>query len=257
MEHRGKVPQRTFRDSWARYWRIVHRIDSSVRSPEDQFLDRVLDRIEGGRWFDAGCGRQSYPDWRKTDFERAETRFIGCDLDRAALRESVAPGRVCAATLEQLPFADASFDVVTSNMVFEHLDEPELVVAEFLRVTAPGGRIVIHTVNVLHYQAWAARCTPHWVHEWVVSRIEGRAAKDVYPVRYRANTSGRLRRLFESRGGRVVFDGEIRDIPLHLPYRGLFWVGIGLGFLERLLAGIPGLGRMLRANLIMEIERPV
>lgn len=256
MKNRGKVPEHSFRDSWRRYWHVVHRIDSSVRSPEDIFLDRLLDRIPGRRWLDAGCGRQSYPDWRRAEFETVESRFIGCDLDASALQERATPGRICQATLEALPFADASFDVVMSNMVFEHLDEPKAVVAELLRVTVPGGRVLIHTVNALHYQAWAARWTPHWFHEWVVSRVEGRAAKDVYPVRYRANTSRRLRRLFESCEGRVVFWGEIRDIPLHLPYKGLFWIGIAFGFAERLLARIPGVGQMLRANLIIEIERP-
>ena len=259
MEERGKIPERTFRDSWQKYWRFLHGIDSSIRSPEDLYLDTVLERIQGGRWLDAGCGRQSYPDWRKIDFstKQKETSFIGCDIDFSALRESVAPGRVCQATLEALPFADQSFDVVTSNMVFEHLDEPEVVVAEFLRVTVPGGRILIHTVNALHYQAWAARLTPHWVHEWVVSRMEGRAAKDVYPVRYRANTLGRLRSLTESCGGRVVVARAVPDIPIHLPYPVLFWVGIAFGLLERLLARIPRAGYLFRANLILEIERPL
>ena len=54
----------------------------------------------------------------------------------------------------------------------------------------------------------------------------------------------------------MVFDGVIKDIPLHIPYPVLFWLGIGLGFLERLLAGLPGIGQLLRANLIVEIERP-
>ncbi len=255
-DSRGKVAERSLRGEWERYWRVVHRVDPKARSPQDLFLDRVLERIPGRRWLDAGCGRESFPHWRREELARVETRFLGCDLDLEALHESVAPGRVCQATLEALPFADASFDVVTSNMVFEHLDRPEAVVTELLRVTAPGGRILVHTVNALHYQAWAARLTPHRVHERVVSRLEGRAAKDVYPVRYRANTDRSLRRLFESCGGRVVSGGPVPDVPLHLPYPGLFWIGIGLGLLERVLARLPGLGALLRANLILEVERP-
>lgn len=61
---------------------------------------------------------------------------------------------------------------------------------ELIRVTAPGGRIVIRTVNAPYYSAWIAHLTPQWFHEWIVARVEGRAAKDVYPTQYRATRCG-------------------------------------------------------------------
>lgn len=244
--------------SWARYWRVVHAVDPDARSPQDAYADRVVALARGRRWLDAGCGRRSLPHWRadgRAALEAGGTRRFGCDADELALHEREDPGPVCAAVLQSLPFRDASFDVVTSNMVFEHLDDPERSVAELARVTAPGGRILVHTVNGRHYLAWIARLTPHRFHEWIVSRIEGRLAKDVYPTRYRANSVARLEALFGRHDCRRVAGGEIPGLPLHVDRPVLFWLAIGFGLVERALARLPLLRRWLCANLLVEFER--
>ena len=181
--------------------------------------------------------------------------LFGCDADLLALTERRDPGPVCGATLDELPFLDASFDFVSANMVFEHLVKPQATVRELARVTRPGGSILVHTVNSPHYASWMARLTPYRFHQWIVERIECRAGKDVYPTQYRANTVARLRRLFEGSGCRLVDGGLVDGIPLYLPYRALFNIAIRVGLLERRLAGLPGLRSFLRPNLLMEFER--
>ena len=42
-----------------------------------------------------------------------------------------------------LPFADASFDIVTSRFAFHHLEHIEAAFAEMLRVAVPGGRVML------------------------------------------------------------------------------------------------------------------
>jgi ubiquinone/menaquinone biosynthesis C-methylase UbiE len=77
-------------------------------------------------------------------------RVAGVDLSQAMLdaaqRAATRAGckvelRVASATA--LPFADASFDAVRAERVFQHLSDPEAALREMIRVTRPGGRIVL------------------------------------------------------------------------------------------------------------------
>jgi ubiquinone/menaquinone biosynthesis C-methylase UbiE len=70
----------------------------------------------------------------------------GIDLDATSLEEAM--GRVPAADLryglfEDLPWADASFDVVTGFNTFQYALDIELALAEARRVARPGGRIAV------------------------------------------------------------------------------------------------------------------
>jgi demethylmenaquinone methyltransferase/2-methoxy-6-polyprenyl-1,4-benzoquinol methylase len=48
-----------------------------------------------------------------------------------------------AADAMRLPFADGSFDVVTMSFGLRNVSDPAAALAEFLRVTRPGGRLVV------------------------------------------------------------------------------------------------------------------
>jgi SAM-dependent methyltransferase len=110
------------------------------------------------RWLDAGCG------WRSLgkDLEALENQLItraeivvGVDLDFAHLRKHVNISRRICASLDSLPFPDASFDLITSNMVVEHLPTPLTTFQELSRVLAPGGTFMVHTPNTRNYLVFA------------------------------------------------------------------------------------------------------
>ncbi len=59
--------------------------------------------------------------------------------------EPVPPGpvRVVGGDALQLPFHDQAFDAVTISFGLRNVADPDLALAELLRVTRPGGRLVI------------------------------------------------------------------------------------------------------------------
>ena len=77
-----------------------------------------------------GCGNQLFGDVR-VDKYRGATNFIA-DVE--------AP----------LPFKDASFEIVYSRFLFEHLKNPGFVLKEMVRVLKPGGKIILITDNAAY-----------------------------------------------------------------------------------------------------------
>src|SRR5205823_9422933 len=102
---------------------------------------------------------------------------------------------VLQAAGEQLPFAAATFDMAVSVWVIEHLEAPERVFAEVARVLKPGGHFVFLTPNALNPLVFGNRLgqVAPWLQQQLVSNVYGRDRGDTFAVRYRANTTSRLR----------------------------------------------------------------
>jgi len=159
------------------------------------------------RWMDAGCGHQVLPPGLETteDAVVAKARLaVGVDLDFDSLRRHRSFHLTVCASVDCLPFASGTFDLVTCNMMAEHLPNPEGTLRDVGRVLMPGGLLVVHTPNVLSYVVVVARVArallPRRAYLALVRLSEARDAGDVFPTFYRANTRGRLRRLLEASG---------------------------------------------------------
>jgi SAM-dependent methyltransferase len=116
-------------------------------------LHAELDRIAlapDARILDAGCGSG-----RMLDELRPLGHVCGIDANAdavAATRRRGHVARLCE--IERMPFADASFDLVTCLDVIEHTSDDRRTLRELRRVTRPGGFLV---VTVPAYQAlWSA-----------------------------------------------------------------------------------------------------
>jgi SAM-dependent methyltransferase len=158
----------------------------------------------GTVWLDAGCGRRILPPWRG-DAERALVSTcklaLGCDLDTPAMRVHRTLRRLVASDLAHLPFGSETIDLITCNMVVEHLDDPTAVFAELARVLRPGGRILVHTPNAYSYFVIASRLLPSGpLKRRLAGALDGREEAEVFPTRYRANTPARLRSLMRQAG---------------------------------------------------------
>ncbi len=120
------------------------------------------------------------------NFRGVPAQMCGVDLDpRVVGNPMLDEGRVASAT--GIPYEDNRFDVVFSDNVLEHLEEPLQVFREVNRVLKPGGVFLFKTPNKYHYMPVIARLTPHVFHQYI-NRLRGRAEVDTFPTRYRANS---------------------------------------------------------------------
>ncbi len=109
-----------------------------------------LDRLPlpaGARVLDAGCGSG------RTLQELAgygEVSGIELDPDAAAFAAAKGDGEVRVGRLEELPWEDGTFDLITCLDVIEHTPDDRLTLAELRRVSKPGGWLL---VTVPAYQA--------------------------------------------------------------------------------------------------------
>jgi ubiquinone/menaquinone biosynthesis C-methylase UbiE len=125
---------------------------------EHDLILRLAGALAGRRVLDAGCGDGTL----SLALAARGARVTGLDADLRML--AVGLGRVRAAgarvafvggTIERLPFLDASFDLVVAVTVLCFMREPGRVLAEFRRVLAPEGGLVIGELN--RWSLWALR----------------------------------------------------------------------------------------------------
>jgi SAM-dependent methyltransferase len=113
----------------------------------------VLPAARGKRVLDAACG-EGYGSWFLAG---SAAEVVGIDVDAAAIGHAV--GRYAArpnlryvqASCTALPLASGSVDLVVCFETIEHIDNQETVLAEFRRVLAPTGTLVISSPNKAIY----------------------------------------------------------------------------------------------------------
>lgn len=203
---------------------------------EDEILDSTYRRLLSPevRALDAGAGAgERFPN----DYRSLCREIVGVDLDpRVTTNPTLHRGVV--APLDALPFPDASFDLVFSRWVFEHLPEPERVVHEIARVLRPGGRAVVITPSRFHYMTVISSLTPLRFHRGV-NRVLGRKGEDVFQTAYRANTRRRLTELFRREGFETEELRQLECAPNYLVFHpGAFLLGVAY---ERLVNSTPWL----------------
>src|SRR5687768_16810423 len=141
---------------------------------------------------DAGCGRTAPV--LKT-FSGKVRRRIGIDLvDFPAPVDGV---ELMQSDLGDVDLPDASVDVIMSRSVMEHVVDPARVYGEMWRILKPGGRFIFLTGNLWDYSALLALVIPNRFHPWLVARVQGRAEEDVFPVAYKTNSYGAVKRWAE------------------------------------------------------------
>ena len=116
-----------------------------------KFTAALRPETPGGRVLDVGCGVGQVV---------AKLAADGCDawgVDVAAANIAKArthTDRCLWYDGQRLPFPDGHFAGVGALNVLEHVEEPEAFLADVVRVTAPGGKIVLSSPNFLRAFGW-------------------------------------------------------------------------------------------------------
>jgi SAM-dependent methyltransferase len=109
---------------------------------EEPVMHEILDTVPAGRAIDAACGTGRYSAYLA---ERGHT-VLG--VDRSEEMVAVARARLPrtefqAGSLDSLPVADSSADLIVCALALAHVPALGVVMAEFARVLRPAGRLVI------------------------------------------------------------------------------------------------------------------
>lgn len=183
--------------------------------------------LEGACILDAGCGVGLYTQ-RFTEFS-VRVYGVELDFDRAAEAHQALAG-IVQASVEALPFAEASFDVIFSHEVLEHVKNDRAAVREAYRALKPGGYLAVFVPNrgypfETHGVFWRGRY--YFGNIPLVNYLPNPWRNRLCP-HVRAYSRHALRNLFRDLEGEIIL------------HRGIF-----AGY-DRLAARHPRLGRLLR-----------
>jgi 2-polyprenyl-3-methyl-5-hydroxy-6-metoxy-1,4-benzoquinol methylase len=126
------------------------------------FLSRPV--VPGTTLLDIGCGTGDFlceaasAGYDVTGVEFSETS--------AATASSRVPGRIIHGSIDSAAFDDASFDVVASSDVIEHVRDPLAFSREIRRILRPGGVLLLSTPDL---GSWSHRLLGQ---RWVEYKVE-------------------------------------------------------------------------------------
>jgi ubiquinone/menaquinone biosynthesis C-methylase UbiE len=195
------------------YWAIEKVITPGLKYSQDLYEATLVSEVNSEtEWLDVGCGHHILSPWRAQQEKDLVARcgtVTGMDAEMSSLVKHRTITRTVAGNVGSLPFCDGTFNLVTANMVVEHLDDPEKQFKEIARVLKPGGMFIMHTPNRLGYSTIAAMLIPEFLKKRLVYLLQRRKEEDVFKTFYRANSRDDIQRLAKMVGLEV---GNLRLI---------------------------------------------
>jgi ubiquinone/menaquinone biosynthesis C-methylase UbiE len=217
------------------YRALEKRIAPGLKYSQYLYEDVLNSHVNGEvDWLDVGCGHRVLPPWRAEEEKSLVGRshsMVGLDADWASLRKHRSAKAKVLGTICQLPFRDGSFDMVTANMVVEHLDKPATQFREISRILKPGGVFIFHTPNRRGYLTMMARAVPEWAKNKLIYLLEARAEGDVFRTFHRVNTPEEITQVAEASGFEVrqlrmvVTSGNLVVFPPLVVFE-LIWIRV-------------------------------
>ena len=224
-----------------------------IRGEMRRFVNR--NHLEHARVLDVGSGEGYLQD--------TVSDYTGFDIAKSA--EPYYHKRFVLGTATAMPFADASFDVVWSIWVLEHIPNPEAALREIRRVVKPGGYVYLRPAwDVVHWASDGLDARPYaelgWrdraekvtiplrssVVTWTLAHVPMRLIRSLSPepttLHYRRLTPN-FTEYWQADAG-AVNDLDVLEVARWFESRG-----------DTCLSCSPGLGRYLQRGTPLEIRR--
>ena len=186
--------------------------DTQSQEMKLDMMARFMELESGKRILDVGCGLGMYV----SQFRQFSDDVYGVDIDPDKIaRASEWLPNLRVSPAEELPFGDASFDLILLNEVIEHVDDDRRAINEAFRVLAPGGHIVVYAPNRLypfetHGFFFAGKyhgpCNLPILANWVPNVV-----RDYFAPHVRIYTQKEVKQLFD--GLNVEFVAESHIFP--------------------------------------------
>jgi ubiquinone/menaquinone biosynthesis C-methylase UbiE len=165
--------------SYAR-WRASS-LGAITERVEQHLVFELAGPLAGLAVLDLGCGDGTYA----IEAAARGARAVGLDTDPTMLREAEGRARergvavdLREVRVEELPFGDASFDVVFAVTVLCFVADAAGAIQEMARVLVPGGRLVLGELG--RFSTWTAwRRLRGWLGSTVWRRARFRSARDL------------------------------------------------------------------------------
>jgi len=237
------------------YWKLERAMVPGLRSSQYAYFETVRSCLRGqAKWLDVGCGHHVFGDWMvKEQAEVVGTAglVVGLEYDRSSLRRHQAIVNRVAADIRFPPLKRGSFDLITANMMVEHLENPVEALVEIRYLLKPGGLFVFHTPNLRSGLVWLSSRVPESWKRLLIRWLEDRQEEDVFPAYYKLNTSGRIKELARQAGFQLR---ELRQVNTSAASQMLGPVVI----LELLLIRLLSLERFrdFRPDIVAVLENP-
>ncbi len=197
--------------------------------------------LTGAVVLDVGGG----PGYFADAFDRRGAHYISVEPDPAEMHAGGLEHRASVrGSGQHLPFADASMDVTVSSNVVEHTSAPWDMAAEMLRVTRPGGTVIIsytlwwgpfggHEMGLTHYLGGHRAARRY-------TRRHGRPPKNLYGTSLFAVTAAQGLRWAASMRGSARL---VAAFPRYLPHW-MWWV-----------MRVPALREVAGTNLVLVLRK--
>ena len=190
--------------------------------PSDVYEATVARHVRPGcRWLDVGGGDAVFPN----NVVLAKQLVARCanvtavDPSPNVRRNTIVHERVESFLEAYTP--TEKFDLVTMRMVAEHVEHPKAFARALAAATAPGGTVIVFTVNRWSPVSIVSALVPFRFHHPLKSLFWPGPEDATFPVHYRMNTPRKLAAVLAGAGFSLVTMARLDDLSVFGRFRRL------------------------------------